>query len=322
MGITGLPLILLVAFGALAAVAATVLVWNRFGRVRYLLRAAGVLLAEVLLLLSVGLAVNRSEQFYPTWDALLNTKSADESAIKSTNGATYRTGPGALDRELAVRAGGRPGVAQAFPWQSADWRGWGLAGAPTVITPPGYLLHPAWSYSAVIVVGGWPATVDESATRRATAAGISAVVVFATATAATTAPELATALPTQLDRDLRVTTHRWAIVAAAGDATLADNAVVDATVRYPSIAVVPAGARAGVLPAGVLPTGVLPTGVTAAAVVEGNTTAPPSGVLPLPSAAPDALYTALSWAIERTPPPLASPQPSPRRCGCHRTAGR
>jgi hypothetical protein len=288
VGITGLPLILSVAFGTLAAVAATVLVWNRFGRVRYLLRAGGVLLAEVLLLLSFGLAVNRSEQFYPTWDSLLNSK----TDIKITNDNTYRSTPGALDRSLAVRAGGHAADAQTFPWQSAGWRGWGLSAAPIVITPPGYLLHPAWSYSAVVVIGGWSATVEESAARRATATGLSAVVVFATTTATTTAAELATGLPGQLDRDLRVTTHRWAMVAADADAALAESAVDDAALRYPSIAVDRAAA--------------LPAGVTAAAVVTGN----------------DPLYSALSWAIARTPPPLASPQPSPRRCGCHRTAKR
>ena len=288
VGITGIPLISLAAAGALAAVAATVLLWHRFGRVRYVLRAAGVLLAEVLLLVTAGLAVNRSEQFYPTWDSVLNAK----TDFKITNDKTYRSTPGALDHTLAVRAGGHAGDAQTFPWQSAGWRGWGLAAAPTVITPPGYLLHPTWSYSAVVVIGGWSATVEESAARRATATGISAVVVFATATAATTAAELATALPDQLDRDLRVTTHRWAMVAADADATLAERAVDDAALRYPSIAVDRAAA--------------LPAGVTVAAVVTGN----------------DPLYSALSWAIARTPPPLASPQPSPRRCGCHRTAKR
>ncbi|MCU7727753.1 hypothetical protein ODJ79_28885 [Actinoplanes sp. KI2] len=333
MSLTGSPLIVLAAFGTLAAVAATVLGWNRFGRVRYLVRVAGVLLAEVLLLLSVGLAVNRSEQFYPTWDALLGTA----PSLVTTQDKTYRSTPGALDQELAARAAGRTGDAQTFLWQSADWHAWGLAAAPTVITPPGYLLHPTWAYSVVLVVGvnpaSWTAAQEGSAARRASATGISAVVVFATTTAATTAPALATALPARLDRDLRVTTHRWAIVAAADDAALADTAVADAAARYPSIAVVPAGAQrttpAGAqptAPAGAQPTapaGALPAGVTAAAVVEGSpAAAPPAGVVPLPSTASDALYTALSWAIGRTPPPLASPPPSTRRCGCHPTAKR
>jgi len=285
-------LILLVAFGMLAVVAATALVWDRFGRVRHVLRATGVLLAEVLLLITGGLVVNRSEQFYPTWDALLDTKGTDETAVTNTDDKTYRSTPGELDRTIAARAGHQAGAAQTFPWQSADWHGWGLAAAPTVITPPGYLLHPAWSYSAVVVLGRWTAAEMASAARRATATGISAVVVFVTTTAATTARQIATALPGQLDRDLRVTTHRWAIVAAGPDTALAEGAVGDAALRYPSIAVDRATAP--------------PAGVTSAAVVTGN----------------DPLYSALSWAIARTPPPLATPQPSPRSCECHRTATR
>jgi len=292
VSVTGVPLILLVAFGMLAVVAATALVWDRFGRVRHVLRATGVLLAEVLLLITGGLVVNRSEQFYPTWDALLDTKGTDETAVTNTDDKTYRSTPGELDRTIAARAGHQAGAAQTFPWQSADWHGWGLAAAPTVITPPGYLLHPAWSYSAVVVLGRWTAAEMASAARRATATGISAVVVFVTTTAATTARQIATALPGQLDRDLRVTTHRWAIVAAGPDTALAEGAVGDAALRYPSIAVDRATAP--------------PAGVTSAAVVTGN----------------DPLYSALSWAIARTPPPLATPQPSPRSCECHRTATR
>ena len=292
MSVTGVPLILLVAFGMLAVVAATALVWDRFGRVRHVLRATGVLLAEVLLLITGGLVVNRSEQFYPTWDALLDTKGTDETAVTNTDDKTYRSTPGELDRTIAARAGHQAGAAQTFPWQSADWHGWGLAAAPTVITPPGYLLHPAWSYSAVVVLGRWTAAEMASAARRATATGISAVVVFVTTTAATTARQIATALPGQLDRDLRVTTHRWAIVAAGPDTALAEGAVGDAALRYPSIAADRATAP--------------PAGVTSAAVVTGN----------------DPLYSALSWAIARTPPPLAAPQPSPRSCECHRTATR
>jgi len=324
MSLTGFPLILFGGFCALAAVAATVLLWNRFGRVRYVLRATGMLLAEVLLLLTFGLVVNRSEQFYPTWATLLDTKTTGETVFKGSNDSTYRSGPGDLDHQLAVRAGGRIGASQSFPWQSADWRGWGLAAAPTVITPPGYLKHPAWSYSAVVVIGegpaGWTTAEETAAVQRTTATGLSAVVVFATTTAATTAPTLARALPDQLSRDLRVTSHRWAIIASAADSALARNAVVAATARYPSIVVLPAGAHGGVagVPPGLSgPATTTAAGVAAAVVVSDGAAAHQAGVESLPSAAPDALYTALSWAIERTPPPLAADVP-----GLHRKSAK
>ncbi|MDT4992047.1 MAG: hypothetical protein QOH97_1939, partial [Actinoplanes sp.] len=183
MSLTGLPLIFLAAFGTLAAVAVTMRLWNRFGRVRYLLRATGVLLAEVLLLSTIGLAANRSEQFYPTWGTLLDSNAPDGTTLSTTNGTTYRSTPGDLDHELAVRADGRTGAAQIFSWQTADWRRWGLATAPAVFMPPGYLLHPTWAYSAVVVIGAgaadWTTAQEQSAVRRAIATGVSAVVVFA-----------------------------------------------------------------------------------------------------------------------------------------------
>ena len=302
MALTGFPLIFAAAFGAVAAVAVTMLCWNRFGRVRYLLRATGVLLAEVLLLLTSGLAANRSEQFYPTWGTLLDASTADDTTIDTTNGTTYRSGPGDLDHELTERADGRTGAAQTFSWQSADWRGWALAAAPAVFTPPGYLLHPTWSYSAVVVIDrgptGWTPAQEQSAVRRTIAAGVSAVAVSVTTTPATAAPALAVALPGQLERDLRVTSHRWSIIASAADAALAQNAVAAGAVRYPSVALLPGGVALDPAP---------PAGVTYAAVVVGDTVAAHQpGVQPLPSTAPDALYTALFWAITRTPPPLAA----------------
>ncbi|MFB9237647.1 hypothetical protein ACFFWC_19160 [Plantactinospora siamensis] len=310
MALTGWPFILLVALCAVGGVAGTVLLWNRFGRVRYLLRPAGVLLAEVLMLSTVGLVVNRSEEFYPTWAALLGTRTGPATVLRDSNDATYRDGPGGLDRRLAAQAGGHRDAALTFAWQPAGWRGWGLSAAPIVSTPPGYLRHPTWSYSAVVVVGdgsdGWPAAAERAAARRVTANGVSAVVVFAATTPATTARTLDETLPDQLGRDLRVTTHHWAIVASGPDAALAQSAAAAAATRYPSVAVA-AGTHGGLASASVTRPAVLPAGVTWAAVEASLVGRHDDGVVPLPSTDADALYTALSWAIGRTPPPLAAP---------------
>jgi len=342
MSLTGLPLILLAACCTLAVLAGTVLAWNRWGRLRLLVRPAGVLLAETLLLLTVGLVVNRSEQFYPSWAALLDSK--------STGDTTYHTRPGDLDRMLAARAGARIADAQVFPWQPGGWRGWRLAAAPTVITPPGYLLHPTWRYSAVLVVGdtagGWTAAEEQDATRRATATGASAVVVFVTATTATTAQTLATTLPNELGRDLRVTAHRWALVSSASDAPLAQRTVSAGVARYPSIVTVQVGAHT--VPASAprttstlpLVTTVirahdrsenpprnpaavtLPAGITAIDVITSNTVSPhQDGTPPLLSTAPDALFTALNWAIGRTAPPLAASSPPVTYVPVHKRPG-
>ena len=330
MSLTGIPLILLAVCCTLATAGATVWAWGRWGRLRLFLRPAGVLLAEALLLVTAGLVVNRSEQFYPTWTALLDSKSAGDT--------TYRTRPGDLDRRLAARAGARVADAQAFPWQPAGWSGWRLATAPTVITPPAYLLHRAWRYSAVLVLGDWTAAEEESATRRATATGASAVVVFATTTAATTAQTLATALPGQLGRDLRVTAHRWALVASTADTLLAQRTVAIAAGRFPSIAYVRAGAPAVTGPAPrstsaklpllttvIRPHGhkrkpatavVLPAGVATTEVVTGNAGSPHQSGTPTL-----ALYTALTWAISRTAAPLAPSSPPVAYLPVHRRPG-
>ena len=341
MSLTGVPLILTAVCCTLATIGATAWVWSRWGRARLFLRPAGVLLAEALLLFTVGLVVNRSEQFYPTWSALLDSKSSSDT--------TYRTRPGDLDRRLAARAGARIGDAQVFPWQPTGWSGWRLADAPTVITPPAYLLHPTWRYSAVLVVddntGAWTAAEEESAARRATATGASAVVVFVTTTAATSVATLATVLPNQLGRDLRVTVHRWAMVSSAADTLLAQRTVVAAPGRFPSIVSVRPGARvvSGPTPRSTptkLPllttiirahghtqkraakntTAVtLPAGIESTEVVSDDSGSPhQTGTPTLLSTVPDALYTALAWAIGRTAPPLAASSPPVTYVKVHR----
>lgn len=332
MSLTGIPLIVMAVCCTLATIGATVWAWGRWGRAQLFLRPAGVLLAEALLLFTVGLVVNRSELFYPTWSALLDSK--------STSDTTYRTRPGDLDHQLAAHAGDRIADAQTFPWQPTGWSGWRLADAPTVITPPGYLRHPTWRYSAVLVIadnsGAWTAAEQESATRRATATGASAVVVFVTTTAATTAQTLAKVLPNQLGRDLRVSVHRWALVSSADDTLLAQRTVAAAPARFPSIAYVRPGAHVvdGPAPKSTptkLPllttiirahghpqkrvtrntTAVtLPLGIATVEIVSSNAGSPhQTGTPTLLSTVPDALYTALSWAISRTAPPLAASSP-------------
>jgi hypothetical protein len=211
-----------------------------------------------MVLLSVGLVVNRSEQFYPTWTALLHPP--------SVIGTTYAVEPGHLDRSLQAR-GGAP-----FGWRPTGWTGWHLAGAPTVVTPAAYLSHPAWRYSVLLVLdngsGRWT-TATEAAAARAAGATIT---VFARTTPATTARTLATALPAALSRDLRATERRWALVASAADARLARQTVVAAPARFPAIAVI----RGAVPP---LPGGITVdravAGLAAALTWAGDQTPPP-----------------------------------------------
>ncbi|WP_436532981.1 hypothetical protein [Actinoplanes sp. HUAS TT8] len=279
MSLTGIPLIAVAVLVTLLAAAATVVVWGRGGRARVVLRSGALLLTEVLVLVSVGLVVNRSEGFYPTWATL--------SQSGHTSGTTFAVTPGELDGWL--RANG-----PAFRWQPAGWTGWHLAQPPVVVVPAGYLDHPKWRYSAVVVVdrgAGWtPAAPD------------SAVVAFVRTTASTSVNTLARDLPAALAHDLRVTGKRWALVAGASDATLARRVVVAAPGRYPAIAVLPAIGRNSPR--------------TASAPIKTQRHAPPAGP-PLPAgiavAGPADDRTgpaALTWAVEQTPAPLAASAPA------------
>src|SRR5689334_24221273 len=102
MSLTGLPLIVLAVCCTAVVVAATVWSWGRWRPVRFVLRPAGVLLSEALLLVTIGLVVNRSEQFYPSWAALF--------APASTGVTSYKTVAGTLDQMLTAQAAGHLGA--------------------------------------------------------------------------------------------------------------------------------------------------------------------------------------------------------------------
>jgi hypothetical protein len=315
MSLTGMPLILLAGAAVVVACAATVLTWGRWPRLRFVLRPAGVLLIEALLLFSIGLVVNRSEQFYPSWAALFG----NSSGSGETN---YPTTAGHLDRWLAEQAGAKRGDARNFAWKPSGLAGWDLTGEPRVFLPAGYLLHPAWRYSVVLVVGdaaaGWPATAEAAA---ATSAKSPVIIVYATTTPRTTTQTLITDLPNELGHDLRVTAHRWGIVASGAEATIAQQAVVSGQGRYPVFATVRAAAPPPVKPptkkAGNPFLGAFeqtqketestePPPGTEAIVFSTEATGPPHVTVPTLA---DGLVGAVGWVADRMPPPLAPSAP-------------
>jgi hypothetical protein len=225
--LTSVRLILLAALLTAAALATTVLVWRR----RWVLvtRPAGVLLTEALLTLTVGLVVNRSQLFYPSWAALF--------AGSDPGPSSYHTRAGRLDAWLAAQPGA--GSAQSFRWRPPGWTAWHLAAAPEVTVPAGYLAHSGWRYSAVLVIAAraWPVPSLTGPT----------VLVSVTTTAATAASTLAVSLPGLLGRDLRVTGHRWALVTSAADGALARKAATAGRGRFPTLAFVGVSAPAHAL---------------------------------------------------------------------------
>ena len=337
MSLTGVPLFVCAVLATAAALAATVLVWNRWGRLRFVLRPFGVLLTKALLVVSVGLVVNRSQQFYPNWAAL--TQSGN------TTGTTYAVHAGGLDSWLRNQGGDVSDQGSAFPWQPAGWTDWHLAGAPLVFTPAGYLKHTGWRYPTLLVLDdgrtGWTAESETAAARSAGRTAGPAVVVFARTTPATSPGTLTSGLPAALAHDLRVTDRHWALVAPAAEAGLADQIVAAAPGRYPALALVksvakPTSKKPPVKPSATkkpapkkpaakkpaakpktpakpgrptkttatrLPAGIITTTVVETAFTTG--TAGPPG-----TAGQNALAAALAWACGQTPPPLAASTPA------------
>ncbi|RSM56744.1 hypothetical protein DMB66_33415 [Actinoplanes sp. ATCC 53533] len=266
---TGVPLLAAAVCALLVAVVATGYGWRRTGRERFLIRPAGVLLTEALALLVVGLAVNASEGFYPSWAAL---------APHHEGTTAGQTVPGRLDPLLGQRAGADDGAAVTITWQPDGWQQWHLAAPPVVVVPAGYLRHPGWRYPAIVVEdqagAGQPAAPD-------------AVLVCLRTAGARDAGILATRLPRALAADLRVTAHSWALVTPAGQAAL-DRAVLLADpARYRAVALLATDRR----PAGpAMPTGTDTTVVRAARGAATTAALRWAGQrIPAPLAAPAAL---------------------------------
>lgn len=295
MSITGLPLITLTLFATGAVAAGTLLLWYRFGRWRLVSRAVGVLLAEVLTVLSIGLVANRLDGFYPSWQAL--TGDTGTAVVTATQKA------GRLDRTVHSPR------AAALPWHAYGSAAWRLAGPPTVILPSGYVARTSVSYPAVLdLVDPGP---DGAAAVRA-AMRMSTITVVAVPTAATTASALTT-LPGQLCRDARATTHGWAIVATPRQAGLAQRIIAALPGRFSSLALV--GRAAVHVPPGV-EVAIASTAPTT--VRHGSTnTRLGNGVTALTSTVPWLWHTAAGWAAGQTSLPLAAPKllPTSTRTG-------
>lgn len=198
MTLTGVPLLGLALALTLATGAATVRWWSRGGRWRPVTRTLGVLLVEALAVATAGLAFNRHEQFYPSWQALRGDT--------GTVAVTGHVAAGGLDHRLP------PGP---FPWRPAGLAAWHLAGPPLLTLPADYATRPDVTFPVVLDL------VPRGTAARRTA---EAVTVTAAPTARTNAVALRT-LPAELRRALRVTAIGWDVVGGGrlGDALVRDG---------------------------------------------------------------------------------------------------
>jgi lysyl-tRNA synthetase class 2 len=254
--------------------------WSRFGRGRVVVRTVGVLLTEVTVVLAVGLVVNRSEHFYPSWAALSGDTGTDSAPAPARGGE--------LDATLAGRS--------SLPWHPRDLHRWGLATAPTVTVLPDYLAPGSAQYPVLVTLG-------RAGTFPAPVPGVVTVALAPTRT--TTAQALRT-LVTDLDRDFRVTARGWAVVAGADEAALAGQLARALPAQFQALAVVERSPAAGLASLGRIPPG------TALATVgpesaRGRAPKVTSGVVPLTAATPQAWPTAIAWTTTQLGPALTPP---------------
>jgi lysyl-tRNA synthetase class 2 len=205
--LTGRPLLLCAAAVTVLAAVLLVRLWPRGGRLRPLARTAGVLLLEALLVFTVGLEVNRREDFYPSWAAL--------AGDTGTGTVVDRVRAGRLDRSIL------PGRADVVAWQPPGLAAWRFAGPPRLVLPADYGSLPGDRFPVVLDLVPAPAA---AAAEQPTPG---AVTVVAVPTRATTAAALLS-LPTELCHDLRVTRSGWAVEGSGPQGTLAAAFAKDA----------------------------------------------------------------------------------------------
>jgi hypothetical protein len=285
----------LVTLGALAGVIA---VWRRLHGRWWPLRVLGILLVEALALTTAAIAINQSGDFYPSWSSLA-------AGAPKQHLATIR--PPALAGSLAGHAAQGSLVGYTLRWQPAGWTAWGLAIAPTVYLPPAYFRTPGLRLPVLIVIAPVATTGEAAAWDDAALAALiraepvpACVVVLRPGTHASM-PRLGAGLPGRLNSDIGVAPHGWALVAApqvtaqgvalfqAADASFTALALVG-TVPPPVRR--PAPAATGI-----------PAAYTAARLLLDRARAEAGAHLEV---APQT--TALTWAFEQLPPPLAPPE--------------
>jgi hypothetical protein len=234
VSLTGVPLLVLSSLAALGVLAGTVWFWRGTAWWRPVVRAAGILACEALVLFTAGLVVNRSLEIFPSWSALFNRhKAAPPPTVVADPGTR-------LDVWLHSRAveGARNGL--VFEWRPAGAAAWHLAAAPVIYVPPRYFTATALRFPVVLVVapshagpaqGGWDPHKLNQVLPHADAEVNPAVLVFLR----TDHPDetvLTHVVPAQLDEDLRAAARGWAVVGVDGDAGAAFAALHREPLRF------------------------------------------------------------------------------------------
>lgn len=298
MALKGYPLLITAVLATAGTLVALVVLWNRGGRARFLLRTVAILLCQALAAFTVGLEVNRAGDFYPSWAAL-----TEDTGARAAAAAAPVTAP---PRAVSVRHGGT--LATWAPPGSARWH---LAEAPRLRMPTQVpagrrlpvlvLLLPPAGHAPV------PATLSDPAVAPlARDAGSGVVVVVLRPTGPAAVPALATELPRVLTASLPVDAHDWGLVGVGSAATSAVDLAARDALRYGAVALVAAGTGEPTS-ATVARLRAATTGTGSLAVLSAPATA--RGVPVHVAATLDArVVDALAWAGAQLPAPLAPAQ--------------
>jgi hypothetical protein len=216
MGLTSGSTLATAGVVAAAGLTALILLWRRWGGRLVVLRAVGILGCELLIVVTVGLAVNRWGQFYPTWSSLRDNPSG------ATEPVVGQPDPGLT---AAASDGGQIGYLLRWPTTPT-----GMAGPPLIWLPPAYFRDATDALPAVMVVadaaagptdGAWPGNDIPDADRPPGACVIFARIAHLNATAQP--PAGLSTLATTLIHDLHVAPHGWAVVGVGAASTTANH---------------------------------------------------------------------------------------------------
>ncbi|MCP2329154.1 hypothetical protein HDA40_007661 [Hamadaea flava] len=210
MGLTSLTLLAVAFVATAAALAGLVLLWRRLRGPLVVLRVAGIVVAETLLLASIGLTVNRAGDFYPSWASLRG----ETTPIQQSTTQAVRLSP-----ELAAQAASGRQNGLVFPWHPAGERAWRLAGSPVAYLPPESFQEDGLAVPVIVVESTAAVPTDAAIPGLARAAGEPVALVFVRLGPKTPIPVLAIGLGRDLPATLPVLGHGWALV-GSGSAAL------------------------------------------------------------------------------------------------------
>jgi hypothetical protein len=285
----------LIAFCAIATVlacTALIVFWRRLGRGGWpLVRMVGILLSEGLLIFTVALQVNRADDFYPSWSALLGgVQSRDLPRASAVSLSGWLAGQAA--------EGARTGL--AFTWRSSD-AAWRLPQPPTMYLPPAYFRQPGLVLPVVVVVAPPTVTAAQGAwddpAALAHAASVNACLILVRADPHLNVPSLAATLPQRLLADVRVAPHGWGVTAIGAAIPSGLDLLRLGSDRFGPLALVPSATTA-----------VSPLWIRTARAEAGALLAPshmPGGAGRRGVAT--GLVAALRWVGSHLPPALAPP---------------